>query len=264
LRLFADGVGVRAGAAAERVRRPRPAVGSLQSTERVMGRELRPAASRTTLAGHFDAGREVAFAQAPLEACRRAGKAIDESVTVNDVVLAVIAGAVRTWLGPDHAIRVKVPVSLHHKGEADATANHDSFFFVDLPVQVAEPVERVLAINRETAERKLEHDADVLYRLGAHPFVAHWSMSPRVFTFNVSNVPGPPTAVYVLGARVRELYSLAEISHHHALRVAVTSNGDSLSFGLCAARDVVKDLQGLADALEQASEELVATASSPS
>jgi diacylglycerol O-acyltransferase len=265
LKLFAQGVGVRAGGAAKHLRVPRvgatpgarSAGGSVPSMEQVVGRELRPAARRTSLAGHFDSRREVAFARAPLEACRRAGKAIDESVTVNDVVLAILAGAVRTWLGPEHAIRVKVPVSLHQKSGTDDMANHDSFFFVDLPVEEADPVERVLAINRETVERKLEHDADVLYRLGTHPFVSRWTMSPRVFTFNVSNVPGPRTDVYVLGARVRQLYSLAEISHRHALRVAVTSLGGSLSFGLCAARNVVTDLRGFAEALEQASEELV-------
>jgi diacylglycerol O-acyltransferase len=260
LRLFAQGVGTRAGTATNRLRLMRPRLNSLPVTESVAGRELRRGASKTSLAGRFDSEREVAFAQAPLEACRQAGKAIAEGVTVNDVVLAIITGAVRTWLGAENAIRVKVPVSLHHGGEGENLANRDSFFFVDLPVDKADPTDRVLAINRETAERKLEHDADLLYRLGAHPFVARWAMSPRVFTFNVSNVHGPNQDVFILGARVRQVYSLAEISRHHALRVAVVSAAGSLFFGLCAARNVVKDLQGLADALQRASEELLALA----
>jgi diacylglycerol O-acyltransferase / wax synthase len=260
LKLFAQGVGTRAGTAANRLRLVRPRLHSLPVTESVAGRELRRGASKTSLAGRFDSEREVAFAQAPLEACRQAGKAIAEGVTVNDVVLAIITGAVRTWLGPENAIRVKVPVSLHQGGEGENLANRDSFFFVDLPVDKADPIDRVLAINRETDERKLEHDADVLYRLGAHPFVARWAMSPRVFTFNVSNVHGPTQDVFILGARVRQVYSLAEISRHHALRVAVVSAAGSLFFGLCAARHAVKDLQGLADALQRASEELLALA----
>jgi diacylglycerol O-acyltransferase len=176
-------------------------------------------------------------------------------------VLAVIAGAVRTWLdtglGPVGGVRVKVPVSLHHDGEADAIGNRDSYFFVDLPVAEADPTKRVLAINRETRERKLHRDAETLYRLGMHPFVAHWAMSPRVFTFNVSNVRGPAADIYVLGARVRELYSLAEIAQHHALRVAVISAAGYLSFGLCADRDVVRDLETLADGLRRATDELL-------
>src|SRR5437016_5317243 len=101
---------------------------------------------------------------------------------------------------------------------------------------------RVLAVNRETRERKLHHDADVLYRLGHNPLVSHLAMSPRVFTFNVSNVRGPDHEVYVLGAKVRELYSLAEVAQLHALRIAVISCAESLCFGLCADSDAVPDL----------------------
>src|SRR5581483_11772343 len=137
-------------------------------------------------------------------------------------------------------------------------ANRDSYFFVDLPVDEPDPVKRLRAINRETHERKLDDDAEVLYRLGAHPFVAHWAMSPRVFTFNVSNVRGPAREIYVLGARVREMYSLAEIAPRHALRVAIISASGTLFFGLCADRDAVRDLDLLADGIKRALEELLA------
>ena len=83
-------------------------------------------------------------------------------------------------------------------------------------------------------------------------------MSPRVFTFNVSNVRGPAVDIYVLGARVRELYSLAEIAQHHALRMAVISAAGLLSFGLCADRDAVQDLEALADGLRRSADELIA------
>jgi 2-polyprenyl-6-methoxyphenol hydroxylase-like FAD-dependent oxidoreductase len=116
----------------------------------------------------------------------------------------------RAWLGhrhlPEEGIRAKVPVSLHDHGAHDATlANRDSYFFVDLPVGEARTADRILAVNRQTAERKRLHDAEALYAASVHRSVSRRAMSPRVFTLNVSNVPGPRDDVYVLGARVREL-----------------------------------------------------------
>jgi hypothetical protein len=194
--------------------------------------------------------------------CKRAAKAIDEAITINDVVLSLVAGGVRAWLSHRHettgGIRAKVPVSLHRPDEGDGVANRDSYFFVDLPVAEPDPVKRLEAINRETHERKLDHDAETLYRLGGHPLVAHWAMRPHVFTFNVSNVRGPARDIYLLGARVREMYSLAEIAPRHALRVAVMSVAGTLFFGLCADRDVVHDLDVIADGIRRSLDELLA------
>lgn len=241
-----------------------PSLHSLRASAAIVGRELEPSAAVTSLATRAGAARKAAFAAAPLADCKRAGKAIDAAITLNDVVLSLVAGGVRQWLrhrhGPTDGIRAKVPVSLHRTDEASAPANRDSYFFVELPVAEPDPVTRLRAINRETDERKLNHDAETLYRLGAHPFVAHWAMSPHVFTFNVSNVRGPAGDVYVLGCRVRELYSLAEIAPRHALRVAVISAAGSLFFGLCADREVVDDVHVLAEGIERSADELLAVA----
>ncbi len=83
-------------------------------------------------------------------------------------------------------------------------------------------------------------------------------MSPRVFTFNVSNVPGPHEPVFVRGARVRELYSLAEVAQHHALRVAAISAAGTMFFSLCADRDAVEDLDTLVSGLDRSIEDLLA------
>jgi len=153
---------------------------------------------------------------------------------------------------------VKVPVSLHHHdAQADAPGNRDSYFFVDLPVGEADPVRRLLAINRETADRKRHHDAETLYHLGLHRSVARRAMDPHVFTFNVSNVPGPREPVYVSGARVRALYSLAEVAEHHALRVSVISAAGTMYFSLCADRDAVQDLDTIAAGIDRSIEELL-------
>ncbi len=255
-------------AARARPRRPgsrsQTSTQSLRASMATIRRELSPAAGTTEFAVRSSVRRRVAFAGVPLADCKRAGKAIDAAVTLNDVVLALVTGGVHAWLCHRHGalegIRAKVPVSLHRADDDAGLANRDSYFFVDLPVGEEDPVERVRAINRETRQRKLEHDAETLYRLGTHPFVTRWAMSPHVFTFNVSNVPGPRTDVYILGSRVRELYSLAEIAPGHGLRVAVISAAGSLFFGLCADRDAVPDLDLLARGIERSADELLAVA----
>jgi len=112
-------------------------------------------------------------------------------------------------------------------------------------------------VNRQTVERKRLHEAEALYAATLRPGVARRAMSPRVFTLSVSNVPGPREDVYVLGARLCELYSLAEIAQHHALRVAVVSAAEALFFGLCADRDVVDDVDVIADGIGASLRELV-------
>jgi diacylglycerol O-acyltransferase / wax synthase len=227
-----------------------------------VNRELKRSAAKSTLDARIGTTRSVAFARAPLEETKQAGKAIDPKITLNDMVLAITARGIRKWLdhthGPTEGIRVKVPVSLHHAGEGEGIGNRDSYFFVDLPVSEPDPSECVRTINRETTQRKLDHDAESLYKLGLHRTVAHYAMSPRVFTFNVSNVPGPRSDVYVKQSRVTALYSIAEVAQHHALRVSVISAAGNLFFGLCADREAVKDLDVLADGLNEARDELLA------
>ena len=77
-------------------------------------------------------------------------------------------------------------------------------------------------------------------------------MSPRVFTLNVSNVPGPREPQRALGSPLlNKLHSLAEIAHRHALRVAVVSAGGRISFGLCADPEAVDGLGTIADGIER-------------
>jgi WS/DGAT/MGAT family acyltransferase len=229
-----------------------------------VARDLAWQATPTPLDHVAGAGRRIAFASAPLADCRRAGKAIDSGITVNDIVLAAVAGGMRAWLEhrglPAQGIRAKVPVSLHDASLSDGAANRDSYFFVDLPVDDVKVTERIAAVNRETTERKRAHEAEALYAATLRRSVARRAMDPHVFTLNISNVPGPREAVYVLGARVRELYSVAEIAEHHALRVAVISFDGTLFFGLCADRDTVADIDVIAGGIQDCVGELVTPA----
>ena len=219
---------------------------------------------RSPFNGHIDAKRSVAFTTVELDGLRSAARATD-GATLNDAVLAVVAGGLRRWLEDRHghlgAVRIKVPVSLHDAVMPDddgaGSGNRDSFFCLDVPL-AADPVDRLRAIRHATRVRKEGHDAQqldaLMSRLGQAPqlrgFAQRVLTHPRSFALNVSNVPGPRQPVEVLGARVRALYSIAEIREHHALRIAVVSLCDTLNFGLTADPTLVPDVDLLADHIQ--------------
>jgi diacylglycerol O-acyltransferase / wax synthase len=229
---------------------------------------------RSPFDGHIDGLRAVAFTTAGLGELRQVAAASDHA-TVNDAVLAVVAGGLRRWLEAHHghlgAVRVKVPVSLHSPpltpGDADSQpGNRDSFFCLDLPLGSADPIERLAAIRQATRVRKQGHDAqhlDALMRGLAHTprlsrFVDQILAHPRSFALNVSNVPGPRRPIQVLGVPVRALYTLAEIREHHALRVSVVSLADSLNFGLVADPTLLDDVGQLAADMQAEAATLIA------
>jgi hypothetical protein len=131
---------------------------------------------------------------------------------------------------------------------------------VDLPLAGSDPMARLVAVTRETRERKTLHDAQTLatffadlshFSRSLERYAEHWAMSPRVFTLNVSNVPGPAEPQRVLGSRLLHLYSFAEIAHRHALRIAVVSAGGRIGFGLCADADAVAGVDVIAAGIEE-------------
>ena len=222
------------------------------------------------LDGNIGVSREVAFASVPLRPLHDAAREL-AGATLNDALLSVVGGGLRDWVERHHgrldAIRVKVPVSLHHAGE-DA-ANADSFFIVEVPLAEADPVRRLRLVREGTAARKADHDAETMDRLladlrSASPNLAglceRIERSGRAFALNVSNVPGPAAPVSVLGASVASMHSIAEIARHHALRVAVVSMCDALYLGFCADPGIVADVGEIAAGTERAARAVIEAA----
>jgi WS/DGAT/MGAT family acyltransferase len=217
---------------------------------------------RSPFDGHIGARRSVALTTLELRQVRSSARAVD-GATVNDVVLALVAGGLRRWIEARHgrlgAVRVKIPVSLHDLLQEPAgkpePGNRDSFFCLDLPLGAADPLDRLAAIRGATKVRKREHDAqhlDALMRhLGRTPRLSRFAervlAHPRSFALNVSNVPGPRRPVRILGTPVSAMYTLAEIRDHHALRIAVVSLADTLNFGFVADPTILPDVDRLAD-----------------
>jgi len=225
-------------------------------------RELRTTAYPSPFEGVVGARRAVSFASIRLGELRRSVKTLVPGATVNDAVLALVCGGLRSWAqahgGRLVSLRVKIPVSLHHRAESTATANRDSFFCVALPLGEPDPVERLRRITEDTALRKRARDplvVDTLLRDLARVapplrrLLDRLTLHPRAFALNVSNVIGPRSAPYLLGAPVRALYSIADVDHRHGLRVAVISMADELNFGLCADPAIVGELEPLVDGI---------------
>jgi hypothetical protein len=208
----------------------------------------------------LSAERAVAFTSVPLSELKRIGRAHGGS-TVNDILLALIAGGLRHWLTVHGRVpvplRAKVPVSLH---DHDLLGNRDSFFCIDLPVFEAEPASRVRLVHDATSVRKSHHDAEALdavlrgrsrMPIPLERFFARRADDPRVAALCVSNVPGPQNPIFVAGARVRELYSIAEIGERHALRVSAISLDGVVSLGFSAEPVAVPDLQTLVEGVDR-------------
>jgi diacylglycerol O-acyltransferase / wax synthase len=234
-------------------------------------RELSRSRARSPFDGRIGTRREIAFARVALEPLHETAKAVCDA-TVNDAVLAVVAGALRRWFVAHHgslgALRVKVPVSLHHEDDEDG--NRDSFFCVAVPLNEPDPLARLEAVHAETALRKTEHDAETMDALlrgvgkispRLRAFANRLQASPRSFALNVSNVPGPRAPVSVLGAPVAAIYSIAELRERHALRIAVVSVAGQLCFGFCADPEILDDVQSIADGVEAETGMLTALAS---
>jgi diacylglycerol O-acyltransferase len=199
--------------------------------------------------------------------------------TVNDVVLTVVAGALRTWLRSRGVrtegleLRALVPVSIRGQDEHHQLGNRIAAMRGPLPVYVEDPVAR-LAVVREAMDglkdSKQAVGAEVLAGVQsfAPPTVlaqaSRINFSTRLFNLIVTNVPGPQFPLYVLGRQLQDIFPIAFLPRNHALAVAIMSYNGGIDFGLLGDYDAVPDLDDISDHLGDALAELVAAAKKPS
>ena len=190
-------------------------------------------------------------------------------VKLNDVLLAASAGGVRAFLRKrgENPSRLKtmVPVNVRGSGEADQLGNRISFMFVDLPCDEPDPVRRLREIHAATSDRKRagkpEGADDVVRSIGFAPsplqgVVSRLIASPRTFNLTVSNIPGPPEPLYMRGCPLAEAYPVVPIPERHALSIGVTTVGEGAFFGLYADPESLPGIDGLADEIDLAIDEL--------
>jgi WS/DGAT/MGAT family acyltransferase len=195
--------------------------------------------------------------------------------TVNDVVLAVVAGALRHWLQSRGVrtqgleLRALVPVSVRDASEQSAGGNRLAVMRGPLPVYVDDPVER-LAVVREAMddlkESKQAVGAEVLTSMQrfAPPTVlaqaSRLNFSTRLFNLLVTNIPGPQFPLYVMGEEIASVFPIAFLPKDHALAIAIMSYNGQMNFGLLADYDAMPDLEAFGDAIETCLAELVSLA----
>lgn len=193
--------------------------------------------------------------------------------TVNDVVLAVVSGAVGRFLrrrGFDTegvVLRAMVPVSVRAEDEHGALGNKVAAMWAPLPVGVEDPVEQLAQVREAMGHLKESGQAvgarSLTELLGlAPPTILSQAMRlaphQRYCNLVVTNVPGPQFPLYVLGRRLRALYPVVPVFDRLALNVAVLSYDGQLGFGLLGDYDAVPDLDLLAGDLRDAIAALLA------
>ncbi len=199
--------------------------------------------------------------------------------TVNDVVLAVVTGALREWLRRRGVrtegleLRAQVPVSIRATDERGELGNRIAAVRGPIPVYIDDPVRR-LAVVREGMEgikqSKQALGAEVISRMNdfAPPTLlaqaARVNFSTRLFNLVVTNVPGPQVPLYVLGRELQDIFPVGFLPPNQALFVAIMSYNGSINFGLLADYDAVDDLDELAAGIEASLAELLQEAGAAS
>jgi diacylglycerol O-acyltransferase / wax synthase len=192
--------------------------------------------------------------------------------TVNDVVLAVVAGAMRRWLRARGVrtegleLRALVPMSIRTEAEMSAGGNRIAAMRGPLPVYVDDPVERLRVVREAMAgvkESKQALGAEVIAGLQdfAPPTLlaqaSRLNFSTRLFNLIVTNVPGPQFPLYMLGRELEELVPVAFLPENHALAIAIMSYNGTIDFGLLADYDAMADVDFVAAAIRESLEELL-------
>jgi diacylglycerol O-acyltransferase len=191
--------------------------------------------------------------------------------TVNDVILAMVAGAIRSYLeeyaggAPDRPLTAMAPVSVRPKDGEDL-GNAASAVLVNLGTHIADPVKRMTTIQASMRDGKalikeLSFNEVMLYTiLMATPLMvpALMGLGARFPATNivVSNVPGPPRPLYWNGAKLDGMYPASIVYDGMALNVTVTSYAGSLDFGVVACRRSLPRVQRIIDFLEESLAEL--------
>ncbi|MDQ1694667.1 MAG: diacylglycerol O-acyltransferase / wax synthase [Frankiaceae bacterium] len=264
---------VRAGVTDARATAQR-ALGAATGLVSAVRSSLRPAPA-SPLNATIGEQRRFGMAATELDDYKRIRKA--HGGTVNDVVLATVAGALRVWLltrgesvTPKTVVRAMVPVSVRSEDQSGALGNRVSALFVDLPVGEPSPVLRLHQVSYAMKGHKESGQAvaaDAMVALtGFAPPTIHSAaarlasgFTRRLFNVVVTNVPGPQFPLYAAGAQMLECYPVVPLAKGQGVSIGLTSYNGGVYYGLNADRDTMPDVDVLAQCIEESLGELLET-----
>jgi diacylglycerol O-acyltransferase / wax synthase len=232
-------------------------------------------APRTSLNGAISPQRRVAFTEIPLDDVQRVRRAFGG--TLNDVVLAGVSGALRRLLAErgetlDDSLVAMVPISVRSEADRGTHGNRLSAMLVSLASTSADPLERLRLVAEGT--RLAKDQASVLSEelVGGWAQLAFPALSarlarlsgnlrlfdrlPPLFNVVVSNIPGPDFPLWWAGARLEALYPIGPILEGVGLNITVVSYSGTLYFGVVGCRELVPEVEHLANLLTEAFAEL--------
>ncbi|HKH24267.1 MAG TPA: wax ester/triacylglycerol synthase family O-acyltransferase [Acidimicrobiales bacterium] len=228
-------------------------------------------APRTPWSAAITPHRSIAFARVSLGDVKAVKNHF--GVKVNDVMLAVVSGAVRRYLLDRHALPraplvAMCPVSVRTEEGGGRYDNQVSPMFVHLRTDVADPAEALRAIARSTTGAKEDHKAvgaRLLQDWAEHAAPSTFALATRVYSrlnladrhtpvYNlvVSNVPGPDFPLYMAGAALQAAFPIGPISEGAGLNVTVLSINDNVDVGFVACRELTPDLAVMASHIDDA------------
>src|SRR5271167_198975 len=239
-------------------------------------------APRTSINVAVHARRRVAFAAASLADVKKLKDAL--GTTVNDVVLAMCTGALRTYLLagdelPDIPLVSVVPVSVTPDVAELKGSNKVSAMFVQLPCHIEDPLERLQFIHEGTKGAKEEHQAlgaTTLQNWAEHATPNVFAAAARLYTgmkladrhrpvanLVISNVPGPDVPLYLGGAELLAAFPLGPVMDGMGLNITIMSYRGVLYWGMVSCARAVPQLWDIADAVPDALGELLSAAGLP-
>jgi WS/DGAT/MGAT family acyltransferase len=256
---------------------PGRAIRQVTDTARAMAR-LAPALRPTTgssLSGPIGRQRRYTWTRASLDDIKEIKRELGG--TVNDVVLAAITGGFRALLlargeQPEpHMVRSLVPVSVRARGEESVYGNQVSAVLADLPVDIADPEERLAAVRTELEDLKAskEHMAgEALVALGGYtlyPLASWWvrlalGLPQQDIVTVTTNVPGPGQQLYGMGRRLLDIIPYVPIATRVRIGVSIFSYNGNVTFGITGDFAANPDLDVVAQGIEQDVSELLVAA----
>jgi WS/DGAT/MGAT family acyltransferase len=245
-----------------------------------LANSIRNQAPRTVFNQRIGPHRKWSFGSTSLDEIRMIRAAFD--CTVNDVVLALCAGMLRTWLQdrdelPDQPLIAAVPVSVRTEEHAGTLGNQVSFMAAVLHTDEPDAGKRIEKIHRSMSDQKILQRAlpvhaqlDLLNHMPAAAFIQasqlayRTRLSERLMPVNltISNVPGPQFPLYMDGCEQLHSFPYSTITDGMGLNITVTSYNGHLDWGIVVDRDIVHDAWPFFDGVVAAQAELFDRATS--